>query len=194
MAVAKLPEPARFFVASLCANGDCHALLRQALAAEWGEIDLEMGPLPFQYTSYYTAETGPEIIRAFFGFAADFDPGDLAARKLRANALEQELAKRLVLPWPRPVNIDPGYLTPDKVVLASCKDFAHRLYLRDGVYAEITLFWRAKRFQPHAWTFPDYRSGAYDNFFVALRQRLLAARRRRRQEDALRKTDAVEVR
>ncbi len=192
MAMAKLPEPARFFAAILCASGDFLAPLKRALAAEWGEIDVESGPLPFPYTTYYAAETGPEIIRAFFGFAADFDPGELAARKLRANALEQELAACLTSPWPRPANIDPGYLTPDKVVLASCKDFAHRLYLGAGVYAEITLFWRAKRFQSHAWTFPDYRSGAYDAFFFALRQRLLAARRR--SAGRLRKTEAIEFR
>jgi len=176
MAHAAAPEQVRFFAGVLAADTDCLAAAREALAREWGPIDLASDILPFRYTDYYAREAGPEIVRAFFAFQTPGDPGDLAARKRRANALEQELAAGLACAYPRPVNLDPGYLTPDKLVLASCKNFAHRIYLADGVYAEMTLSFRRGRFQALPWTFPDYASGDYDPFFLALRARLMAGR------------------
>jgi hypothetical protein len=77
----------------------------------------------------------------------------------------------------RPINLDVGYITPAKLVLASMKNFSHRIYLRDGVYGEVTLLYRGRRWEALEWTFPDFASGRYDAF-------LSEARRRLRQEPA----------
>jgi hypothetical protein len=70
---------------------------------------------------------------------------------------------------PRPLNLDPGYLTPAKLVLASTKDHAHRIYLSRGIYAEVTLFYKDRHWQPREWTFPDYRRADYQEFFSQCR-------------------------
>ncbi|MCP4534749.1 MAG: DUF4416 family protein, partial [Delftia sp.] len=76
----------------------------------------------------------------------------------------------------RPINLDVGYVEPSKLVLASMKNFSHRIYLRDGVYAEVTLMFRKGLWEPLGWTFPDYRSGRYDAFLTAARDSLPAGR------------------
>ena len=84
--------------------------------------------------------------------------------KLSTNRLEQSLSVN----GKRTVNIDPGYLTPARVVLASTKDFGHRLYLGRGIYGEVTLMYQKKEFRPLPWTYPDYRSEPYHRFFEEL--------------------------
>lgn len=178
MADATPPEFVRFFVATLVAEEAMLTPVRECLQAEWGAISVESGALPFRHTDYYAEEMGDDIRRAFFGFATPLHPADLAERKVRTNALEAELASALASTASRPVNLDPGYLAPDKLVLASAKNFSHRIYLRDGIYAEVTLQWRGMQFESFPWTFPDYASGDYDPFFLELREQVMANRSR----------------
>jgi hypothetical protein len=172
MAQPQTPPATIFFTAVLAADAHCLQVAAGRLQEIWGAFAAVSPTYPFTYTSYYAPEAGPAILRAFFAFAAPFAREELAPRKLVSNALEKELSATLNCGLPRPVNLDPGYLALDKLVLASCKDFAHRLYLRDGVFAEITLSYRGGKFVALPWTFPDYASGAYDDFFRAQRERL----------------------
>lgn len=182
MALPKLPDRVRFFVGVLAADARLCPLIEETLWKEWGEIDLISEILPFTYTAYYADELGPNPIRIFYAFGGAFDPAELAARKIRSNELEEALRSQANLllgsDWPRPINLDPGYLAPGKIVLASAKDFYHRIYLSQGIYAEVTLVYRHGRFETFPWTFPDYASGAYFPFFLALRTRLMRERRR----------------
>jgi len=111
-------------------------------------------PAPFLHTAYYQREMGPDLFRQFLVFSSLRDAGELARWKHAANELEArwEPGER----GGRRVNVDPGYLAPGKLVLASTKDHEHRLYLAEGIYAEVTLRIRAGRFQPWPWTYPDY--------------------------------------
>jgi hypothetical protein len=118
---------------------------------------------------------GPALQRKFLAFERVADAGALADWKLAANTLEGQLRERLApadasLPA-RPINIDPGYITASKLVLASTKDFAHRLYLRDGIFGEITLAYRGSEWVSHQFTFPDFKSGLYDAFLRQVRDR-----------------------
>lgn len=81
--------------------------------------------------------------------------------------------------WPvaRPMNLDPGYIAPSKLVLASTKDYSHRIYLDDGVYGEVTLLFQQGAWRQFEWTYPDYRTPAYHEFFARVRSRLLEQRR-----------------
>ena len=178
MATAREPEAGLFFAGVLAADDAASLVARDALAERWGKPELDGGPWPFSvHTRYYEAEAGPAMVRRFFAFPGAFSPGELANRKTEANALEIELAERIGGPWPRPVNLDPGYVAADKVVLASAKNHQHRIYIGRGMYAEATLFWRGGGFVSLPWTFPDFASGLYDDFFRAARERLLARRR-----------------
>lgn len=183
MAERKEAEPTVFFIGTLAADADCLAAAERVLTARFGAPSDRSPAQPFRFTSYYDDELGPTPLRAFFGFETSFPPDLLAARKILTNQLEKELAADIGTPLPRPVNLDPGYLAPDKLVLASAKDFSHRIYLSGGIYAEITLQYRAGRFHSLPWTFPDYASGEYDAFFLRLREKLMRDRKSSRTKD-----------
>ena len=103
---------------------------------------------------------------AILGVRAADRSGRLADIKRQTNAWEAEYAALGLHPEPRPLNLDPGYITLAKLVLASTKDHAHRIYLGDGIYAEVTLAYRDRRWQPLEWTYPDYRRDDYQQFFT----------------------------
>ena len=146
-----------------------------------GPVALESPVYAFDCTTYYAATMGPDLKRKFFVFDPLSDPGSLPAWKLATNALEANLREQLraaaareqrEIPE-RPINLDVGYLTGAKLVLASTKDFAHRLYLRDGIFAEITLSFRKDAWASQQFTFPDFKSGMYDPFLKQARDRHL---------------------
>ena len=120
---------------------------RHADALPWrGRLEEAYGPVErlspafvFDQTDYYAATMGTDLRKQFLAFRDLIAPDRLAEIKLHTNALESELAQAGSYPEARPVNIDPGYLNLGKFLLATTKDQAHRVYLRDGVYAEVTL-------------------------------------------------------
>jgi hypothetical protein len=149
---------------------------RARAVERWGPIVAESPTFRFDETSYYNATMGTGLGKTFLVFEPGFDPGELAATKHLTNAWEAEYAALGRHAEPRPLNLDPGYLTTAKLVLASTKDHAHRIYLRDGMFAEITLFYRHGAWQHHEFTFPDYRRGDYQAFFSECRKRLAGKR------------------
>ena len=166
------PEPAKLIVGMLSAFPAGFDLARDALIRHYGPIDVESDPIPFAFTTYYDREMGPNLLRKFLAFERLIDPGILADVKLLTNRLEGELAPAITSAVPRPINLDPGYITPAKLVLASTKDFSHRIYLRDGVYAEVTLHYeKGGTFRAWPWTFPDFRENArYHEFLLEARK------------------------
>jgi hypothetical protein len=153
--------------------GQDAAVLGQAEALierEWGSIRGRSPDLPFDFTDYYQAEMGPGLVRRWVEVAGMVMPDRLADLKLAAGRMEQEIA----VAGRRRVNLDPGLLSLHSFVLATTKDFAHRIYLRDGIYAELTLLYRSGGFEPMEWTYPDYRTAACLTFLAACRAELVA--------------------
>jgi len=142
----------------------------EELARAFGPIDHTSEVMGFDFTHYYDDEMGTPLYRRFVSFAEPVAPDVLAEAKLRTNAMEADFARRLAGPPKRPINLDPGYVEPSKLVLASMKNFSHRIYLARGVYADLTLMYRHGRWEPLGWTFPDYASGRYDEFLTAARR------------------------
>lgn len=134
-----------------------------------GEIDLKSDLIDFKYTNYYESEMGTGLIRRFVSFSELKDPSELASMKLRTNSLEQQFAGKTG----RTVNLDPGYIAPSKLVLASAKDFSHRIYLGQGIYGEVTLNFRREGFKFFEWTYPDFQSEEYCAFFLKVREKLM---------------------
>jgi len=143
---------------------------RRRAVEVWGDLALESPAFDFHQTEYYTPSMGPGLRKVFFAFQRPFDPAMLVDVKLQTNQWEDEYAASASHAEPRPLNLDPGYLTPGKLVLASTKDFVHRIYLSRGIYAEVTLFYRHHRWQHHDYTFPDYRRPEYHAFFTQCRE------------------------
>ncbi|MBI4481737.1 MAG: DUF4416 family protein [Acidobacteria bacterium] len=169
------PETVKLFVAILTGQPELLPRTREELEVLFGPVDLASEVLAFDQTRYYETEMGSGLKRQFLGFQRLFPPGDLARAKTLTNWLEEDWARGTS--GGRPVNLDPGYVEPSKVVLASTKNFYHRVYLKDGIYAEVTLRFRKGSFQHFPWTYPDYRGEAYQRFLLLLRKRYLEQRR-----------------
>jgi len=133
----------------------------EAMVARYGPVDYASAPIPFAYTHYYDAEFGEELERRFLAFERLIDPSELATIKVFTNDLEERLGETIKGTIQRRINLDPGYLSLGKLVLATTKDHAHRIYLGQGIFAEVTLSYRGGRFQSWPWTYPDYQSEAY---------------------------------
>lgn len=169
----KEPKPVKLIVGILAADERCLTAARDSLSATFGAIDLVSDVWPFDQTGYYTSQIGPRILRQFVSIEGLIDPGELARIKHRTNALEQQLAAALATPYPRPVNLDPGVIEPSKLILATTKNYSHRIYIGHKMYAEVTLIFDKGDWRPLPYTYPDYRQPQYFDFFTQVRSRLL---------------------
>jgi hypothetical protein len=154
MGQIKEPSPAKLFM-SLFTSED--ALIQQGVAVFrplFGEIDFVSGRLPFHFTDYYHEEMGGCLFRHFITFERLISRELLSEIKQTTNRIEGQFADDQ---GHRRLNIDPGYLSLEHVILATTKSYTHRPYLRDGIYADLTLIYRKKSYQPLEWTYPDYR-------------------------------------
>jgi hypothetical protein len=140
-----------------------------ACESHFGPAVLRSPRFDFVETNYYEPQMGPGIRKCFWAFERLMDPGALSELKWLSNQWEADYARLHRHAEVRPLNIDPGYLTLAKLVLASTKDHTHRIYLSGGIFAEITLFYRRGRWEHHEWTFPDYRRADYQQFFTECR-------------------------
>jgi hypothetical protein len=156
--------PALLVVASFSRHDRALEWARERLPRAYGPIGLAGDPYPFEQTAYYTATMGTDLRKVLWAFAGLVPPDCLPDVKRHTNALEQELADSGDYPEPRPLNLDPGLLSLGKFVLASTKDNAHRIYLRDGIFAEVTLRFHNGAFEPWPWTYADYRQPAVLEF------------------------------
>ena len=147
---------------------------KDALAALWGEPEEESAPLLFSSVTDYYADIAPVLYRRFLSFKGLWNAEDLTEWKLTGCGVEKMSGVT------RKVNIDPGYVNGARLVLASTKDHAHRIYLGKGIHAEVTLRYRQKQWMSFDYTFPDFADGRYDAFLSLVRRRWLeemAARR-----------------
>jgi hypothetical protein len=174
MGEARAPQAVKLIASLLTGEPDLLAEVRVGLSQTFGPIDFESELLPFDHTDYYSPEFGPGLQRQIVTFERLIDPGVLPAIKRQTNDLEQSLLRD----GKRRVNIDPGYVSLGKMVMASTKDHAHRLYLGQGIYGEGTLTYQRGRFHPWPWTYPDYASDHYCGLFDAIRERYKAQLRR----------------
>ena len=177
MSIPQEPKPAKLFVSVISSSAEGISKTLYELAAQYGILDFVSPLLPFDYTDYYCAEMGKVLFRRFASFDRLIRQEDLASIKVQTNLIETEKA----LKGKRLVNIDPGYLLAERLVLASGKNFGHRIYLRSGIYADLTLVYHDKDYQPLAWTYPDYGEPNLRRWLRALRQKYLLQLRREEQ-------------
>ena len=130
----------------------------------WGKPELQSNIVKFDKTDYYH-EINPDLSRIFFCFPGLVEAGGLVDWKHEAINIEAMSRQPI-----RAVNIDPGYVDGARLVLASTKDHAHRIYLRDEIFGEVTMRYRFKKWQSFDYTFPDFASGVYDEFFIQVRR------------------------
>jgi len=171
------PLPVKLFVGMLSPDPELFSVCSELLCRTYGPVDSESELFRWDNTDYYQDEMGANIVRKFIFFERIMDPGNLAAVKHFTIDMEKQFAVFRGGYLRRRINLDPGYVTEAKVVLATTKDFAHRLYIGDNLYGEVTLRYNTKErtFVPHEFTYPDFRTKAYIELFNSARESLRAA-------------------
>ncbi len=148
------------------------------LEAENGRIDFATDPQRWQLTRYYQKEMGKNLFRQFVSFEKLVGPDTIVHFKRKTNQMELEFSsKDDIGSSARTVNIDPGYIDTGKLVLASTKAQAHRIYIGHGVYAEVTLLYHHGAFHPFIYTYDDYRGPCTIGFFIEIRKKFLQQKR-----------------
>ena len=169
----KDPKPVKLIIGILAADKICLGIAVDQLIVTFGKADFVSDVWRFDKTRYYDVQMGEKILRQFVCIHQPIDPGQLADIKLKTNQLEQQLAQEIDIDLPRPINLDPGFIEPSKLVLASTKNFSHRIYIGKKMYAEVTLLFDKGKWSPLPYTFPDYRQQCYFDFFDKVRNRLV---------------------
>lgn len=152
MSIPGIPESARVIVSVLASEESALDRAKSSLIEDLGPTAEEVGPISFDFTSYYDSELGEGIRRWLWAFRDLVDRSTLSDIKRLTNRIEQTYT----VDGKRRFNLDPGLMTLGNFVLATGKNNAHRIYLRDGIFADLTLIYRSGTFRPLEWTYPDY--------------------------------------
>lgn len=169
MSRPRRPQPAKLIVGCFTKNKDIFGEVALKLSEFFGLPDAISRWLPFEHTDYYAPEMGAPLFRRLTAFGELIEQDALSDVKLLTNDLEAQFSTQ----EGRLVNIDPGYLLAEQFVLATGKNYAHRIYLRAGIYADLTLIYHRGHFRPLEWTYPDYAGDVIISFLNSVRDRYL---------------------
>ncbi len=161
------PHPVKLLIGMLAPDIHLFDELKNLLQTMFGPVDLESPVWKWEHTDYYEKEMGTGLQRIFLFFEKLIEPDEIAAVKVATNTLEERFVDDS---GGRRINLDPGYLDAAKLVLASTKDFSHRIYLGKGIYGEVTLFYSGDGYQNLPYTFPDYKTDEYLEVFEKARE------------------------
>ncbi|MDR2761690.1 MAG: DUF4416 family protein [Planctomycetaceae bacterium] len=149
----------------------------EKIESQFGKIIIKSEKFNFDnFTDYYSRSMGENLYKQLWGLQNLIDPSILSDIKLITNQLEKDFINENNSDVSRPLNLDPGYVDLGKLILASTKDHSHRIYLSKGIFAETTLIYRQKKWQPLDWTYPDYQSEICLNFLDQCRTFLKSTR------------------
>lgn len=160
-------RPAKLVVGSLVSDKKLFKDVAVELERKFGAVDMVSGWMEFEYTDYYANEMGRPLHRRLLVFKELISQQALASIKLQTNALEETFS----ISGNRRVNIDPGYLLYERFVLATGKNFTHRIYIGSGIYADLTLIFQKGAFQRLPWTYPDYSNDEMMTFLMQVREK-----------------------
>jgi hypothetical protein len=141
----------------------------ERLVELYGSLDLASQIFEFDFTDYYDKQMGQNLKRKFVSFDDLICPESLGEIKIRTNALEKEIKEELKA-GKRIVNLDPGFLTASALIMATAKDFAHRIPLQHGIYAHLELLFGKNDVRTLNWTYPDFKTEDYQEFFLKIRR------------------------
>jgi hypothetical protein len=165
MALLKSPDPVKLFVITLHRDVEILEKAMKTFCEKWGEFDFVSEDFVFDETNYYEHEMGAGLVRRFYSFNNLISPDQIVDAKLQSNAIENEFLQGTG----RMINLDPGYLDTYKVVLASGKFGGQKIYMRDGIYADMTLTMYKGKWEAFLWGFPDFKSRKYDQVLSKIR-------------------------
>ncbi|MFH1771223.1 MAG: DUF4416 family protein [Candidatus Omnitrophota bacterium] len=166
MLKVSLPRKVKFICAFIYSKEETYNSVCTIMSSKFGAVDYQSPPIKFNFTQYYNEEMGLKLTRRFISFSRLRDITEFVSIKLYSIRLERKFAVNSK----REINIDPGYINEAKLVLTTTKDFSHRIYLKKGIYAEVTLRYVNSGFQELPTTFPDYKTETYKEVFLDIRK------------------------
>lgn len=185
MGQIRQPQNVLLFMAVFSPFGIAFDWTLRRAEEEFGAVALRSGAFPFeQFTNYYAPTMGAKLPKELWAFQKRIDPAALPKIKCLTNKWEADFVQETAagnvsgsdVSVSRPLNIDPGYIDLGKLILASTKDHAHRIYLSKGIFAETTLVYTQKHWKALPWSYPDYQSEGYQTFLTQCRELLKKSR------------------
>jgi hypothetical protein len=164
-----VPKPVKLIISVIASSGHLFPEASGVLTAKYGRVDFESAVLPFDCTQYYAREMGEGLLRRFYTFYPLIPRECLVRIKRETNEIEE----RFAYGGKRRVNIDPGYICAEHLILATTKGYTHRPYLGEGIHADLTLIYCSGEFRPLEWTYPDYASLQIREMMQGIRKRYL---------------------
>ena len=169
MAEPKPFAPAKLIVGIISSQRTYFERTEKELQALFGPADLKSPSFPFDLTNYYEEQMGTNLERVFLSFVGLVAPETLSALKIQTNALEQKIRQESGKDF-RMVNIDPGILTASALIMATAKDFSHRIPLFQGIYGHLEFLFTKQGIRTLDWTYPDFKREGYQKFFLDVRR------------------------
>jgi hypothetical protein len=173
MSIPLEPKPAKLVIGMIMRRKARCATIVQNLSGLFGPIDMVSRWFPFTETDYYAREMGAPLFRRLLVFQGLIEQDSLGDAKGLTNELEGRFEEN----GKRTVNIDPGYLLAERFVLATGKNYTHRIYIGRGIYADLTLIYQRGCFHPLDWTYPDYAGEPIISFLTSVRDKYLCQMR-----------------
>lgn len=167
MSLPQSPKPAKLIIGLFMLDKGLIDPLANELVNLFGPVDLVSAWFPFDFTAYYQNEMGSPLFRRMLAFKNLIEQSNLAEIKIRTNEIEQKYA----LHKKRRVNIDPGYMLLERFVLATGKNYSHRIYIGKGIYADLTLIFESGAFRKLPWTYPDYSDKVMLDYLQQVRRK-----------------------
>jgi hypothetical protein len=167
MSRPQTPTPAKLVIGFFLKEKNLAISVVKALIEKFGPVDIVSSWVPFNFTTYYETEMGQPLFRRMLAFETLIKQSALSEIKRITNDLELEYLKHSK----RRVNLDPGYLLRERFVLATGKNYSHRIYIGQGIYADLTLIYTKGRFNKLPWTYPDYAQQNMLNYLERVRNK-----------------------
>ena len=153
----------------IASKEDAFRKAEERLVELYGPLDLDSPVFEFVFTDYYEKQMGKNLKRKFLSFDNLISPEDLSGIKIQTNALEKEIQEEFKA-GQRIINLDPGYMTASALIMATAKDFAHRIPLQNGIYAHLEFLFGKNDVRTLSWTYPDFETEGYQKFFLEARR------------------------
>lgn len=169
MGQTKVFQPVKLFTAVTISDKNLWPSILEKLENLYSKVDRQIDWYFFHHTDYYREEMGENLSKKMVSFTELIWAEKLVDIKLTTNDLEKDFSKNKK----RKVNIDPGYLTAAKIVLATTKNYSHRIYLGRGIFGDVHLRYQQHQFQANEWTYPDYKEPLVIEFFEAVRKKYM---------------------
>ena len=167
MSLPQPPKPAKLVVGFIMKDKGLLSPIAAELANAFGAVDMVSAWFPFDFTAYYEPEMGASLFRRVLAFQTFIEQNALVDIKIITNKIERVYSEKNR----RRVNIDPGYMVHERFVLATGKNYTHRIYMDRGIYADLTLIYCKGSFKTLPWTYPDYAHHNLRSFLEQVRKK-----------------------